>query len=128
MHGTLTEIEEFSKDSWIDIHVVRAILHLFVATLNGISPTLGSIVENTGVVEPRIRCPLTDGEQDTHTHCMIILHDTFQGSSTHIIGNTGTIAKPNPRNTRRMVGVGDNAQYFRRWNGRWISRRRNRGR
>ena len=51
MHRLLAHIKELGKDSRRHIPVVGTGLHLLVATLHGISLSLGCIMKNTRVKE-----------------------------------------------------------------------------
>ena len=92
MHRLLAHIKELGKDSRRHIPVVRAGLHLLVATLHGISPSLGYVMKNTCVKELGISRPLTQREENPHALAMELGYGGLQQFALHNITKAGAIA------------------------------------
>jgi hypothetical protein len=97
----LTEIIETGKMRWWDIQKGHRgiLLHLLVATLNGIGLTLSSILERCCIIQTRVIWSLADGEQDTNTLLMVVLDCFLEHASFEVPPTTGWIAQTHPMNT-----------------------------
>src|SRR5438045_1044883 len=75
------------------------LLHLFIATLHCIRPTLSSIFERDRIIETRVIWSLADSEQNTNALLMIALDCFLQHASLEITPTTAWITQTYPMDT-----------------------------
>ncbi len=86
-HGvdcTLAKIIESGEVCGWDVDGEGVELHLFVAALHDVGPTLGSVVEPVGLKEGGSIWDLADDEQDVDAECMIVQNKIFECAPTDV--------------------------------------------